>query len=95
MHPAHKAVVARSLYSRCESEDADDTGTELTGVEILDVYDEPVQIPGESGEVASKAVTVKITATTPLLKDPLTVTRTVHAVPVDGEWHLDSQGWRL
>lgn len=86
LHPAHKQIAARSMWSRCEAEENDDAGYELTGVEILEMYDEPVQIPGQSGEVNSKAVTVKVSVSHPLLEGPVSVTETVHAVPVEGQW---------
>ena len=87
MHPDHKAVAPRSRWSRCESEqNDDDEGYELAGVDVLEVYDEPLQIPGQSGEVDSKAITVKISVSHPVLEDPVSVTDTVHAVAVDGEW---------
>lgn len=94
MHPAHKSVVPRSLYVRCE--DADEFGAELVDVKVLEVYDEPDEIPGQSGEVMSKAVTVEISANVPLLEGTQKDTDTAHAYPVDGEWKwvLTDEDWQ-
>lgn len=85
LHPAHKEIAPRSKFVECRNE-AEVAGLELESVEILEVYDEPVTIPGQANEIESKAITYKITASVPLLDEPQSVTDTGHLIAVDGEW---------
>jgi hypothetical protein len=87
LHPFHQAVVSRSRYVDCQSRGDEDTaGYTVDKTEVLDQYDEPVRIPGQPKDVPSKAVTLRLSVGSPLLKKPVKYTRTVHAVAVNGEW---------
>jgi hypothetical protein len=85
LHPFHQAVVSRARYVDCQSQN--DTGTfTIEKTEVLDQYDEPVRIPGQTKDVPSKAVTLRLTIGGGGLEKPGTYTQTAHAVAVDGQW---------
>ena len=87
LYPSQQALVSRSKYVDCESASNEDTTTyTLDKIEVLDQYDEPVRIGGQAKDVPSKAVTLRMTVSTPELEKPVKVTRTAHAVAVNGEW---------
>jgi hypothetical protein len=58
LHPAYQNVVSRKRFLTCTRASA--LGG-LESIEILDVYDDPVEIPGV-GRVAAKAVRVRLTS---------------------------------
>ena len=70
----------------CESQET--LGAELVDIEEVDEYDEPLQIPGQTTEVPSKAVTLRIEYKVPAFEDTQTETATAHAVAEDGEWRI-------
>jgi hypothetical protein len=43
-------------------------------------------VPGDTGVVDSKAITFRLKLSEPVLKESVIVTKTVHAVAVDGRW---------
>jgi hypothetical protein len=59
LHPAYRRIVPRNQFVNCTRE-ASLGG--LDSIEILDVYDDPVRIPG-AGTVPAKAVRVRLTST--------------------------------
>ena len=60
LHPAYKTIVSRSQFSDCAARTI--PVGQLDSIEVLDVFDDPIQIPG-SGEQKAKAVRVRITST--------------------------------
>ena len=58
LHPAYQRIVPRSHFVACTRAAA--LGG-LDSIDILDVYDDPVDIPG-SGSVPAKAVRVRLTS---------------------------------
>jgi hypothetical protein len=79
LHPAYKKIVSRQHFSDCAA------GTipvgQLDSIEVLDVFDDPVQIPGEGKEQA-KAVRVRINST-----DGTSVTFVSHEVKTGEKWN--------
>jgi hypothetical protein len=59
LHPAFQRIVPRPRFVRCTRQ-ARLGG--LDSIEILDVYDDPVRIPG-SGKAGAKGVRVRLTST--------------------------------
>ena len=76
----------RFAFEFTDYESRDQVVGEIENVEVVDQYDEQVRISGMSGDVTSKAVTIRMTASVPGVDGPQTVTQTGHAVAVDGEW---------
>ena len=60
LHPAYKKIVSRSQFSDCAASTI--PVGQLDSIEVLDVFDDPVQIP-DAGEQEAKAVRVRITST--------------------------------
>jgi hypothetical protein len=79
LHPAYKTVVSRSQFSDCAASTI--PVGQLDSIEVLDVFDDPVQIPGGDGQKA-KAVRVRITSTS-----AQTVTFVSHEVKVADRWN--------
>jgi hypothetical protein len=59
---------------------------DMQKIEVLDVYDETIDLPGGAASTPSKAVTVRLTYMNPLTSKPMTATTTMHAYPVNGHW---------
>ena len=74
LHPADQAVVSRTRYMACQSNE----GFGLTKVKVLQTYADSIDVAGKS--TPSTAVSVKVTA------DDGTTTATMHAVKVNGTW---------
>jgi hypothetical protein len=79
LHPAYKTIVSRSQFSDCAASTI--PVGQLDSIEVLDVFDDPVQIPGGDGRKA-KAVRVRITSTS-----GQTVTFVSHEVKVGERWN--------
>ena len=77
LHPAYKRLVPRKRFVACTR--AAGLGG-LDSIEILDVYDDPVDIPG-SGRVPAKAVRVRLTSS-----DGEATTFVNHEVKVGPRW---------
>ena len=60
LHPAYQRIVPRSRFVQCTRQAA--LGG-LDSIEILDVYDDPVTLPG-GGQAGGKGVRVRLTSTT-------------------------------
>ena len=58
LHPAYQRIVPRSRFVACTRAAA--LGG-LDSIEVLDVYDDPVQVPG-AGQVPAKAVRIRLTS---------------------------------
>jgi hypothetical protein len=71
------------------------SSAELVNVKVIEVYEEPATIPGTTGEVESKAVTIELSARVPLLEDVQKQTDTAHAFAVGGAWKwiLRQEAW--
>ncbi len=78
LHPAYRKLVSGSQFSDCAASTIS-TG-QLDSIEVLDVFDDPVQIPG-AGKQAAKAVRVRITSTS-----GKTVTFVSHEVQSGSRW---------
>jgi hypothetical protein len=78
LHPAYKKIVTKTQFSDCATSTIP-TG-QLNSIEVLDVFDDPVQIPG-IGKQQAKAVRVRITSTS-----AKTVTFVSHEVNVGTRW---------
>lgn len=84
LHPLHQAVASRAEYSDCEGREPSEGGIEK--LEVVDTYDEPLRIPGQTADVPSRAVTLRITVKVPALDDPQAITQTSHAVAEGDQW---------
>jgi hypothetical protein len=84
LHPLHQAVALRAEYVDCESRDP--FRGEIRKIEVVDQYDEPLRIPGQTKDVPSTAVSLRVTVKLPLVEKPQVVTSTGHAVAEGGEW---------
>lgn len=84
LHPFHQRIAPRAEYIRCENQTAF-PGT-LLKVSVVRVKDEPVLIAGESHTVDSKAVTIRVSVRSPGVPQPVVVTDTYHAIPVERHW---------
>lgn len=86
--PAYDVLVPQQqeLFSRTQFDVCGGSGsnTEMKSLEILDVYEEPILIPGTSAEVDTTAVTVKVEFS--VSGKMVTDTTTLHLVDVDGGW---------
>ena len=78
LHPAYKKIVSRSQFSDCAASTI--PVGELDSIEVLDVFDDPVQIP-DAGEQQAKAVRVRVTSTS-----GQSVTFVNHEVKVADRW---------
>ena len=74
LHPADQAVVTRSRFIACQS----NQGFGLRRFQVLETYEETVPVGGKNAE--STAVSVQVTS------DDGVTTATLHAVRVNGEW---------
>jgi hypothetical protein len=79
LHPAYKKIVSRSQFIDCAASTI--PVGELDSIEVLDVFDDPIQIP-DAGEQKAKAVRQQITST-----DGKTVTFVSHEVKVADRWN--------
>lgn len=79
LHPAYKKIVSRSLFADCAASTV--SVGQLDSIEVLDVFDDPVQILG-AGEQQAKAVRVRITSTS-----GKTITFVSHEVEVGSRWY--------
>ena len=77
LHPAYQRIVPRSRFVQCTRQAA--LGG-LDSIEILDVYEDPVQIPG-GGKAGAKAVRVRLTSS-----DGQATTFVNHEVKVGPRW---------
>jgi hypothetical protein len=59
LHPAYKKIVSQSQFTDCAASTI--PVGELDSIEVLDVFDDPIQIP-DAGEQDAKAVRVRITS---------------------------------
>jgi hypothetical protein len=84
LHPFHQKAASRAEYVDCES--GDSFPGEVKNIEVVDQYDEPLRIPGQTTDTPSKAVTLRITYTVSGFDKPQVDTSTAHTVAVDGEW---------
>jgi hypothetical protein len=79
LHPAYKRIVSRTHFSDCSVSTI--AVGQLDSIEVLDVFDDPVQIPG-AGEQKAKAVRVRLTSTS-----GKTITFVNHEVRVGNGWY--------
>jgi hypothetical protein len=77
LHPAYQRIVPRARFVECTRRAA--LGA-LDSIEILEVYGDPVEIPG-SGRVGAKAVRVRLTSSS-----GDTTTFVSHEVKVGPRW---------
>lgn len=81
LHPEQQKFISRAKFIECA--EASDLPS-LDSVKVLEVYDEPTDIPGTGLSADSKAVTVELKLSRGLLKNE---TRdTFHLIDVDGRW---------
>ncbi len=84
LHPAQQRVATRGAYVRCEQ--LTPIPGHLDWIRLVGMKDERIIVPGDRGVVDSKAITLRLKLSEPVLKDSVIVTKTVHAVAVDGRW---------
>ena len=84
LHPAQQRVATRTLYVRCEQ--LTPIPGHLDWIRVVRSKDERITVPGDTGTVDSKAVTLRLKLSEPVFKQSVVVTKTVHAVAVDGHW---------
>jgi hypothetical protein len=77
LHPAYQRLVSRDRFVACAR--ANSLGN-LDSIKVLDVYDDPVDIPG-SGQVPAKAVRVQLTSSNRKLRPFVN-----HEVKVGSDW---------
>ena len=77
LHPAYQRIVTRKRFVACTRKTA--LGG-LDSIDVLTVYDDPVDIPGE-GRVPAKAVRVRLTSS-----NGEATTFVNHEVEVGSEW---------
>jgi hypothetical protein len=77
LHPAYQRFVSRKRFVACTRQTA--LGG-LDSIDVLDVYDDPIQVPG-SGRVQAKAVRIRLTSTS-----GGSATFINHEVKVGSEW---------
>ena len=58
----------------------------LDWIRVVASKNERINVPGDDGVVDSKAVTFRLKLSEPVLKQSVIITKTVHAVAVDGRW---------
>ncbi len=78
LHPVHQRIVSRSLFAQCARRSI--PVGKLDSIEVLDVFDETVQIPG-LGKQRTKAVRVRLTSSA-----GETFTLVNHEVKVGNRW---------
>ena len=79
LHPAYKKIVSLSQFTDCSASTI--PVGELDSIEVLDVFDDPIQIP-DAGEQKAKAVREQITSTS-----GKSVTFVSHEVKVGDRWN--------
>lgn len=84
LHPAQQRVATRTAYVRCEQ--LTPIPGHLDWIRVVSAKDVRINVPGDTGTVDSKAVTLRLKLSEPVLKQSVIVTKTVHAVAVDGRW---------
>jgi hypothetical protein len=84
LHPAQQRVATRAVYVRCEQ--LTPIPGHLDWIRVVSAKDERITVPGDAGMVDSKAVTFRLKLSEPVLKQSVVVTKTVHAVAVNGNW---------
>jgi hypothetical protein len=84
LHPAQQRVATRAVYVRCEQ--LTPIPGHLDWIRVIAAKDERITVPGDAGMVDSKAVTFRLKLSEPVLKQSVIVTKTAHAVAVDGSW---------
>jgi hypothetical protein len=80
LHPAYKKIVSRSQFIDCAASTI--TVGQLDSIEVLDVFDDPIQIP-DAGEQKAKAVREQITSTSGETVGPFVY----HEVKVGDRWN--------
>jgi hypothetical protein len=79
LHPIYKQIVSQSQFSDCAASTI--PPGQLDSIEILDVFDDPVQFPA-GREQDAKAVRVRITSTS-----GKAITFVSHEVKVGNKWY--------
>ncbi len=79
LHPAHKQIVSRTFFTDCAASTI--AVGQLDSIEVLDVFDDPVQIAG-TDEQPAKAVRVRLSSTS-----GRTVTFVGHEVEIGDRWY--------
>jgi hypothetical protein len=79
LHPAYKKIVSRSQFTDCAASTI--PVGQLDSIEILDVFDDPIEIP-DAGEQKAKAVRVRITSDT-----GTAITFVNHEIKVRDRWN--------
>ncbi|MEK6275698.1 MAG: hypothetical protein AABM30_10210 [Actinomycetota bacterium] len=80
LHPTYKQIVSRSQFSDCAASTI--PPGQLDSIEILDVFDDPVQFPGGQEQEAN-AVRVRLTSTSGETTEPFEN----HEVKVGDRWY--------
>ncbi len=81
LHPVHQKRVPKEHFIECaERADVPD----IDGIDILEVYDETIPLPGYTKEVDTTAVTVRLELSSGLFSKESE--DTFHVVLVDGVW---------
>ena len=84
LHPGQQAIVTRTRYEECREEVSDQVaGVDFQSLKVIETYEDPIDAAGVP-EKTSTAVTVEVTVSDGNEED--TLTDTLHAVAVDGEW---------
>jgi len=84
LYPAHQRIASRDAYVACENL-APDAGTMLS-VRSLRTYNEKIPVAGKGGMTQTKAVDVRVTVDSPLVRFSVVIEQTFHAIKVSGRW---------
>jgi hypothetical protein len=79
LHPAYKAIVSEKQFADCSARTI--PVGQLDSIEVLDVFDDPIPIPG-AGKQPAKNVRVRITSTS-----GETLTFDSHELKVGARWY--------
>ena len=82
--PVQQRVATRTVYVHCEQ--LTPIPGHLDWIRVVASKNERINVPGDNGVVDSKAVTFRLKLSEPVLKQSVIITKTVHAVAVDGRW---------
>ena len=81
LYPAHRGIVSRFAYARCES--LSPIPGRLASVRVLSVTSEPVRVPGEQDPVPGASIRLRLVI---VGLSRVVVTHTFHVVRLDRRW---------
>lgn len=92
LHPAQQALLPRDAYAAC-ADAATAGGFTIVELDVDEVYDEQIVIPGTSTSATAKAITIRMTLRSGTESGELT--DTFHEIDVDGAWRWSMTSDRI